>query len=130
MTKIRTGGCLCGSIRFETRAVPRNAHTCSCEICQRHSGATSLTWVEFNADDVLWTGSGGTPSTYRSSDYSSRAFCAACGSTLGAIDDDPLVALVWASFDDREDEALRPHTHSFEDICPVWAKMPCMTTGE
>ncbi len=88
MTKIRTGGCLCGSIRFETRAVPRNAHTCSCEICQRHSGATSLTWVEFNADDVLWTGPGGTPSTYRSSDYSSRAFCAACGSTLGAIDDD------------------------------------------
>lgn len=56
MTKIRTGGCLYGSIRFETRAVPRNAHTCSCEICQRHSGATSLTWVEFNAEDVVWIG--------------------------------------------------------------------------
>ncbi len=41
-----------------------------------------------------------------------------------------LVALVWASFDDREDEALRPHAHSFEDVCPVWAKMPSMTTGE
>lgn len=109
MTKIRTGGCLCGSIRFETRAVPRNAHTCSCEICQRHSGATSLIWVEFNADDVLWTGSGG---------------------TLGAIDHEPVVALVWASFDNREDEALRPHAHSFEDVCPVWAKIPSMTTGE
>ncbi len=130
MTKIRTVGCLCGSIRFETRAAPLNAHTCSCEICQRHSGATSLTWLEFNADDVLWIGPGGTPSTYRSSYYSSHAFLAACDSTLGAIDEGPVVALVWASFDDREDETLWPYADSFEDLCPVWAKTPSMTTSE
>ncbi|MEJ8311633.1 GFA family protein [Agrobacterium larrymoorei] len=130
MARLRQGGCLCGSIRFETKAEPRNLHTCSCEICQRHSGATSLSWAEFDRDDVLWAGPGGTPSTYRSSDYSSRAFCAACGSTLGAIDDDPIIALVWASFDDREDEALVPVSHSFEDVCPLWAKLPGMTTSE
>lgn len=93
MTKIRSGGCLCGSIRFEVTGEPGNPHTCSCDICQRHSGAPSLAWVEFERDVVTWTGEGGAPSTFRSSDYSSRAFCPVCGSTLGAIDDAPTVAL-------------------------------------
>lgn len=130
MTKIRSGGCLCGSIRFEATGEPGNPHTCSCDICQRHSGASSLAWVEFDRDAVTWTGEGGTPSTFRSSDYSSRAFCPVCGSTLGAIDDAPTVALVSGSFDDRDDEALRPLSHSFEDVCPAWARIEGMTAVE
>ena len=31
MSKIYTGGCLCGSIRF-TATNPNNSHTCSCDI--------------------------------------------------------------------------------------------------
>ncbi|CUX17613.1 GFA family protein [Agrobacterium deltaense] len=130
MTKIRNGGCLCGSIRFEAKGEPGNPHTCSCDICQRHSGAPSLSWVEFEKDAVTWTGEGGAPSTFRSSDYSSRAFCPTCGSTLGALDDAPTVALVFGSFDDRDDEALRPLSHSFEDVCPVWARIEGMSPAE
>ncbi|MFB7145948.1 GFA family protein [Agrobacterium deltaense] len=130
MTTIRNGGCLCGSIRFEAKGEPGNPHTCSCDICQRHSGAPSLAWVEFGKDAVTWTGEGGAPSTFRSSDYSSRAFCPTCGSTLGAIDDAPTVALVFGSFDDRDDEALRPLSHSFEDVCPVWARIEGMSPAE
>ena len=130
MTTIRNGGCLCGSIRFEAKGEPGNPHTCSCDICQRHSGAPSLAWVEFGKDAVTWTGEGGAPSTFRSSDYSSRAFCPTCGSTLGALDDAPTVALVFGSFDDRDDEALRPLSHSFEDVCPVWARIEGMSPAE
>ncbi|CAN7342602.1 GFA family protein [Agrobacterium tumefaciens] len=130
MTTIRNGGCLCGSIRFEAKGEPGNPHTCSCDICQRHSGAPSLAWVEFGKDAVTWTGEGGAPSTFRSSDYSSRAFCPTCGSTLGAVDDAPTVALVFGSFDDRDDEALRPLSHSFEDVCPVWARIEGMSPAE
>jgi hypothetical protein len=130
MTKIRSGGCLCGSIRFEVTGEPGNPHTCSCDICQRHSGAPSLAWVEFERDVVTWTGKGGAPSTFRSSDYSSRAFCPVCGSTLGAIDDAPTVALVSGSFDDRDDEALRPLSHSFEDVCPAWARIKGMSPAD
>jgi hypothetical protein len=130
MTTIRNGGCLCGSIRFEAKGEPGNPHTCSCDICQRHSGAPSLAWVEFERDAVTWMGEGGAPSTFRSSDYSSRAFCPICGSTLGAIDDAPTVALVSGSFDDRDDEALRPLSHSFEDVCPVWARIEGMSPAE
>ncbi|TWC83929.1 hypothetical protein FB593_103323 [Rhizobium sp. SJZ105] len=67
---------------------------------------------------------------FRSSDYSSRAFCAVCGSTLGAIDDAPTVALVSGSFDDRNDEALRPLSHSSTDVCPVWALIEGMSGQE
>ena len=130
MAKVRCGGCLCGSVRFEATGEPDNPHSCSCDICQRHSGASSLSWVEFASDAVVWTGEGGAPMVFRSSDYSSRAFCAVCGSTLGAIDDVPTVALVFGSFDDRNDEALRPLSHSFADVCPVWARIEGMSGQE
>ena len=86
--------------------------------------------MESEKDAVTWTGEGGAPSTFRSSDYSSRAFCPTCGSTLGAVDDAPTVALVFGSFDDRDDEALRPLSHSFEDVCPVWARIEGMSPAE
>ncbi|MFK0384327.1 GFA family protein [Agrobacterium sp. NPDC090273] len=126
MSITRCGGCLCGAIRFEASGEAANPHSCSCDICQRHSGAASLVWVEYAKDAVRWTGAGGMPATYRSSDYSSRAFCTACGSTLGAIDDAPTVALVFGCFDDKADEGLRPQSHSFEDVCPSWGRMAGM----
>lgn len=63
------------------------------------------------------------PALYRSSDYSSRAFCPRCGSTLGAVDDAPTVALVTGSFERGDLAALRPTAHSFSDGCPDWWKI-------
>ncbi|MBP1857123.1 hypothetical protein J2Z75_000603 [Rhizobium herbae] len=64
------------------------------------------------------------PALYRSSNASSRSFCPHCGSTLGAVDDDPVIALVTGSFDARDGAELRPVSHSFEDSCPGWWKIP------
>jgi hypothetical protein len=127
--KTYKGGCLCGAVRFEATGDIANPHSCSCEFCQRHSGAASLIWVEFDKNNVRWTGEAGEPSLYRSSDYSSRAFCARCGSTLGAIDDAPTVALVFGCFDAKDEVALRPLSHSFEDLCPGWARIAGMSAG-
>lgn len=102
MTKVYTGGCLCGFIRISARS-PRNLHTCSCTLCQKHTGAHSVGWVEFDAQDVQWTGKGGKPATWRSSEFSSRAFCPCCGSSIGAIDDAPTVALLTGCFDEAVD---------------------------
>ncbi len=114
------GGCLCGDIRFEARGPAEKPHTCSCRMCQRHSGSLTLAWVEFPRDSVSWTGPGGQPSTFRSSDYSSRAFCARCGSTIGAIDDQPTVALVLGVFDKPKGAELMPAYHSFRTGRPKW----------
>lgn len=119
-TTVHLGGCLCGAIRFEAQAPALKPHTCSCKICQRHSGALTAVWVEFPKDAVTWTGTGGLPATYRSSDYSSRAFCPTCGSTLGAIDDDPVVALLVGTFDKANRKDLMPLAHSYKGGRPKW----------
>ncbi|KAB7615263.1 GFA family protein [Amylibacter sp. SFDW26] len=115
-----SGGCLCGAIRFEAIGPALKPHTCSCKMCQRHSGALTTAWVEFPKEAVTWVGENGTPSTYRSSDYSSRAFCATCGSSLGAIDDDPTVALLLGVFDKPNHKELKPTTHSYRTTRPKW----------
>jgi hypothetical protein len=114
------GGCLCGAIRFRAAGKPGKPHTCSCENCRKHSGAYTLSWVEFPADMVEWIGPGGKPSTWRSSSYSSRAFCSTCGTTIGAIDDDPVVALATGTFDKPHLKEFAPTYHSYISRRPRW----------
>ena len=117
------GGCLCGATRFRALGPPLRPHTCSCKMCQRHSGALTLAWVEFPKDSVTWTGRNGAPATYRSSDVSSRAYCRSCGGTIGAIDDEPTVALLLGVFDKPGYRELRPSSHSYRAGCPRWWKI-------
>jgi hypothetical protein len=119
-SKIHVGGCLCGHIRFEADAPALKAHTCSCKMCQRHSGGLTTAWAEFARDTVRWTGPGGVPATYRSSDSSSRAFCPECGSTLGALDDAPVVALLLGGFDATNRKDLVPRRHFHTRGKPRW----------
>lgn len=119
-SKPYTGGCLCGAIRFEATGPAQKPHSCSCTMCQRHTGALTVAWVEFAKDAVRWIGPGGAPSTYRSSDVSSRAFCPSCGSTLGAVDDEPVVALLLGAFDKPGAKELMPTSHSYKGGRPKW----------
>lgn len=119
-SKHYAGGCLCGHIRFEATAPAHKPHTCSCRMCQRHGGALTASWVEFPRESVKWTGPGGMPKTFRSSDYSSRAFCPKCGSSIGAIDDKPTIALLLGVFDTPNRKELMPTYHSFRGGRPKW----------
>lgn len=119
-TPVLEGGCLCGAIRFRTEGAPQRPHTCSCASCRRHSGALTLGWVEFPAAQVQWKGPGGAPATWRSSPHSSRAFCPQCGSSLGAIDDAPTIALATGAFDKPHLVALAPQYHSYTSRRPRW----------
>jgi hypothetical protein len=77
---IRTGGCLCGGVRFRLTGELRPVVNCHCGQCRRfhgHHGAyTTLPLAQFApiADATLrW---------YDSSDFARRGFCATCGSSL------------------------------------------------
>lgn len=119
-SKIYEGGCLCGNIRFVATGPALKPHTCSCRQCQRHSGALTQMWVEFSQDQVEWTGPGGEPSKWRSSEWSSRAFCPVCGSTIGAIDDKPTLAIAVGTFDSPNRQELAPLFHSHVSKRPKW----------
>ncbi len=116
--QILKGGCLCGKVRFDAIGQPEKPHTCSCQICQKHSGSLTLFWVEYPASSIKWTAN--QPALYRSSDFSSRIFCTDCGSTLGAIDDAPVVALTLGAFDKNTDKSLKPNGDFFTDHLPEW----------
>lgn len=127
-SKTHIGSCLCGDIRFAAKTPALKPHLCSCTMCQQHSGAITVAWVEFPKDAVSWIGPGGAPATYRSSDYSRRAFCQTCGSTLGAIDDAPVVALLLGCFDDKDFADLIPAGHSYKASAPAWWR--CLISRE
>jgi hypothetical protein len=118
--KTYSGGCLCGRIRFEATGPAERPHTCSCKMCQRHTGALTAAWVEFRRESVRWTGPGGAPALYRSSDASSRAFCPVCGGSIGAVDDAPTIALLLGAFDRQSSRELAPAYHSFKAGRPKW----------
>jgi len=119
-TAIHTGGCLCGAVRFAVEGPLERPHTCSCRMCGRHTGALTATWVEVPRERVRWTGTAGAPASWRSSERSSRAFCATCGSSIGSLDDDPVVALLTGVFDKPGAVALKPCSHSFGASRPRW----------
>ncbi|GGV99324.1 hypothetical protein GCM10010230_25170 [Streptomyces narbonensis] len=50
----RTGGCLCGRIRFTTRGRAVFPHTCACPHCQKLGGTPVMWWVGFETGYLDW----------------------------------------------------------------------------
>ena len=87
-----TGGCLCGAVRFEVSEEPSAVGLCHCRMCQRAYGQASGIWALFGKDVLRFTK--GEPKYYKSSAWMERAFCANCGSPLGARDTNGHAVLV------------------------------------
>ncbi len=71
-------------------------------------------------DRMDGTGPCDLPAKWRPSDQSSRAFCPTCGSTIGAIDDAPTIALVLGTFDAPNRKELAPIAQSYTSPRPKW----------
>ena len=79
-TRIRSGGCLCGGVRYEVRGHMRPVVYCHCSQCRRTSGhfvaasACAVDDLVLQSDDTLrW---------YESSSHAERGFCCGCGGNL------------------------------------------------
>lgn len=85
MDQVRTGGCLCGSVRFKVRGNLRDVVACHCGQCRKQSG---LYYAATNApDEALEITDSGTLTWFSSSDTARRGFCGKCGSALFWKDD-------------------------------------------
>lgn len=77
---VRTGGCLCGAVRYEAIGALRDVVVCHCRMCRKahgHIGAYTA-----SARDALRLVEARGLKWYRSSAQARRGFCSECGATL------------------------------------------------
>lgn len=76
----RTGGCLCGAIRYRLTSEPVDPGYCHCRMCQRFSGAPVMAFASVPLAGFRIEH--GKPVRARSSEAGERWFCGDCGSSL------------------------------------------------
>lgn len=136
MTRM-TGGCACGSVRYEISADPVISGHCQCGKCQKLSGGAHSSFAAFPAVAVALKGPLSFWSyTADSGNVASRGFCPNCGShviakTSGMKD---LVAVQLGSLDDGS--AIAPKMAFFTACAQSWDHLgdgltafPGMPTG-
>ena len=101
---MKTGGCVCGAVRYEIATPPSHTAVCHCTFCQRVTGSAFALWPTFSQTDVKLTGA---LKTYEHrSDESGRwirlNFCPRCGTTVSSTFEieQGEVSILGGTFDD------------------------------
>lgn len=117
----RSGGCLCGRIRFTVRGEAVYPHTCSCPHCQKLGGGPMIWWAGFDPRRLVWQ-DGLEPQWFTTFEGEARrGFCPRCGSRLAAIDSGvPEIGIVVTALDDPSGHDLVPVNQSFRDHAVRW----------
>ncbi|MGW4890699.1 phosphotransferase [Kitasatospora sp. NPDC004240] len=128
-TAVRTGGCLCGALRFIVAGEPDDPHICGCAHCARRSGSPFQWWTSFPLTGLSWTGEHGEPAWYDTHPGKTRrGSCSICYSHVAALDyGDPeaIGILVTALDDHRNDPALLPlNPNRLNEAAPWLAPAP------
>lgn len=123
----RTGGCLCGNIRYTLSAEPLAVVVCHCRNCQKQAGS-ALSVVAVVARDALKLQ--GAPKVFEDRGTSGqvvyRNFCADCGSPV--VTDTPrareqgIIFIKAGTLDDVSD--LRPSAHYWTRSAQPWIRLP------
>jgi hypothetical protein len=106
--EVRTGGCLCGAVRYSVSGDPLHVRRCHCAHCRKESGSTFSVYAHWPVATFEMTG--------EISSYDNRGFCARCGSRLLDLSnlDDGIIEIRIGSLDEAPFE-LTPQTE-------IWVK--------
>ena len=83
---VRTGGCLCGAVRYSVRGDPVHVRRCHCADCRKESGSAFSVYAKWPVEAFEMSG--------EISSYDGRGFCPRCGSRL--LDTADSSSLWWA----------------------------------
>ena len=105
---MRTGGCLCGAVRYTVRGDPVHVGRCHCTDCRKESGSAFTVYAQWPVEAFELSG--------EMSSYDGRGFCPRCGSRLlnPADPGDTLVEIRIGSLDEAPFE-LKPERE-------IWVK--------
>jgi len=105
---VRTGGCLCGAVRYSVRGEPVHVRRCHCASCRKESGSAFTVYALWPTEALELSG--------ELAGYDGRGFCPRCGSRLvdTAADDETLVEIRLGSLDEAPFE--------LEPVDEIWVK--------
>jgi hypothetical protein len=76
----RTGGCLCGAVRYVVHGEPTHVGCCHCADCRKRSGSAFAIYGHWPSAQVVLDGA--------LAEYEGDSFCPTCGSRVGLIEDE------------------------------------------
>lgn len=111
----RTGGCLCGTVRYETTGEPATQMVCHCKVCQKTSGSALSTIALFPRAQVTVTAGELKGYAYKSDTENDMQinFCPDCGSPV-LLDIKAMPDLVSVKIGTMDD------THWFHPVAQIW----------
>ncbi|MCF6370281.1 GFA family protein [Rhizobium halophilum] len=71
---IRSGGCLCGNVKYSVKGPPLRVGLCHCAVCRKESGSAFVTFAVWPAHSFETAG--------EIAIFGGRGFCRSCGSRL------------------------------------------------
>lgn len=112
----RSGGCLCGAVRYVARGAPLWSAHCHCESCRRATGSAMATYVGYRRNRV--TQLGAAPASFASSPGVVRRFCGTCGTPISYEGErwPEEVHLFLCTFDDPESVQPQGHVYTAEQL--------------
>ena len=126
-SELRTGGCLCGNVRYSVPAVPLATVICHCRHCQRQAGSAFSVVAVFPRSELKIEGA---LTVFEDRGASGqkvfRQFCASCGSPVltdtERAREQGLIFVKAGTFDDVSD--LKPTTHYWTKHAQPWMELP------
>ena len=123
----KTGGCQCGSIRYELKGRPQMLYICHCTDCQKQSASAFGMSLRMNPREIDFS-----PSKKRLQTWDTRgedglikrcAFCPDCGTRImhGSDDADEIVSIKAGSLDDTS--GLQPVAHIWLRSAQSWVQI-------
>lgn len=83
-TAVIRGGCLCGTVAYEARALSAPPSHCHCRTCQKAHSAAFATTARVMRADFAWTRGEQALRSFESTPGKLRHFCGLCGTHMMA----------------------------------------------
>ncbi|MEO8427146.1 MAG: GFA family protein [Verrucomicrobiota bacterium] len=119
-SNVISGGCLCGSVRYEATGAPDNITHCHCSDCRRSSGAPFVTWASFRRGSFRFITR--QPREMRWGERL-RSFCPDCGTPLTFMTEPRAdeVDVTVCSFDNPA--SVKPADHTWTEDRLPWIRL-------
>lgn len=97
---VRSGGCLCGAVRYMVTREPLRTGLCHCQDCKRTSGSAYTCFAVWPR--LAYRGTGAL------SEFQGRGFCGTCGSRVVSLRDDEAEVMT-GSLDTGPNDLIPPY---------------------